>query len=144
MKNYSKIFKCIMVGLIVVSVAILVWGFVVDFKSNDGTPVDVLLRWAYVMLGLALAAIVLVGILMRAVNEPKSLVKLGLVLVGVAAVCFVVYLISPGNEALALTVEQPSRTTLKLVDTLLNLTYICGGLAILSIVCGEIWSAIRK
>ena len=131
-------------GLLVISVGILVWGFAVDFESNNGTPVDVLLRWAYIMCGLAIAAIVLVGIAIRAVNDPKSLVKLGIVLIGAAAVCFVVYLISPGNPALNLNMDQPSASTLKLVDTVLNLTYITGGLAILAIICGEIWSAIRK
>ena len=144
MKNFNKILKWIMVGLLVISVGILVWGFAVDFESNNGTPVDVLLRWAYIMCGLAIAAIVLVGIAIRAVNDPKSLVKLGIVLIGAAAVCFVVYLISPGNPALNLNMDQPSASTLKLVDTVLNLTYITGGLAILAIICGEIWSAIRK
>lgn len=146
MKNINKIIKWLMVALIVISVGILIWGFAVDFESNGGTPVDVLLRWAYIMCGLAIGAIVLLGIIMRAVNDPKSLIKLGIVLLGAAAICFVVYLISPGNAALGLSpgMDQPDATTLKLVDTVLNLTYIAGGLAILAIVCGEIWSAIRK
>ena len=146
MKNYSKIIKWIMVGLIVISVGILIWGFAVDFESNGGTPVDVLLRWAYIMCGIAIASIVVVGIAMGAINDPKSLIKLGIVLVGAAAVCILVYLISPGNPALNLSpdIEQPAKGTLKLVDTMLNLSYILGGLAILSIVCGEIWNAIRK
>ena len=135
-----------MVGLIVISVGILIWGFAVDFESNGGTPVDVLLRWAYIMCGIAIASIVVVGIAMGAINDPKSLIKLGIVLVGAAAVCILVYLISPGNPALNLSpdIEQPAKGTLKLVDTMLNLSYILGGLAILSIVCGEIWNAIRK
>ena len=62
MKNLNKIFKWILLGLILISVGILIWGFAVDFESNDGTPVDVLLRWAYIMVGVAIAAIVVVGI----------------------------------------------------------------------------------
>ncbi len=145
MKNLNKIFKWILLGLILISVGILIWGFAVDFESNDGTPVDVLLRWAYIMVGIAIAAIVVIGIAMRAVNDPKSLLKLGIVLVGVAAVCLIVYLVSPGKPAIGLNIaEVPTAGTLKLTDTVLNLTYLTGGLAILTIVVAEIWGAVRK
>ncbi len=145
MKNLNKIFKWILLGLILISVGILIWGFAVDFESNDGTPVDVLLRWAYIMVGIAIAAIVVVGIAMRAVNDPKSLLKLGIVLVGVAAVCLIVYLVSPGKPAIGLNIaEVPTAGTLKLTDTVLNLTYLTGGLAILTIIVAEIWGAVRK
>ncbi len=145
MKNLNKIFKWILLGLILISVGILIWGFAVDFESNDGTPVDVLLRWAYIMVGIAIAAIVVIGIAMRAVNDPKSLLKLGIVLVGVAAVCLIVYLVSPGKPAIGLNIaEVPTAGTLKLTDTVLNLTYLTGGLAILTIVVAEIWGAARK
>ena len=145
MKNLNKIFKWILLGLILISVGILIWGFAVDFESNDGTPVDVLLRWAYIMVGIAIAAIVVIGIAMRAVNDPKSLLKLGIVLVGVAAVCLIVYLVSTGKPAIGLNIaEVPTAGTLKLTDTVLNLTYLTGGLAILTIVVAEIWGAVRK
>ena len=145
MKNLNKIFKWILLGLILISVGILIWGFAVDFESNDGTPVDILLRWAYIMVGVAIAAIVVIGIAMRAVNDPKSLLKLGIVLVGVAAVCLIVYLVSPGKPAIGLNIaEVPTAGTLKLTDTVLNLTYLTGGLAILTIVVAEIWGAVRK
>lgn len=145
MKNLNKIFKWILLGLILISVGILIWGFAVDFESNDGTPVDILLRWAYIMVGVAIAAIVVVGIAMRAVNDPKSLLKLGIVLAGVAAVCLIVYLVSPGKPAIGLNIaEVPTAGTLKLTDTVLNLTYLTGGLAILTIVVAEIWGAVRK
>ena len=145
MKNLNKIFKWILLGLILISVGILIWGFAVDFESNDGTPVDVLLRWAYIMVGIAIAAIVVIGIAMRAVNDPKSLLKLGIVLVGVAAVCLIVYLVSPGKPAIGLNIaEVPTAGTLKLTDTVLNLTYLTGGLASLTIVVAEIWGAVRK
>ena len=145
MKNLNKIFKWILLGLILISVGILIWGFAVDFESNDGTPVDVLLRWAYIMVGIAIAAIVVIGIAMRAVNDPKSLLKLGIVLVGVAAVCLIVYLVSPGKPAIGLNIaEVPTAGTLKLTDTVLNLTYLTGGLAILTIIVAEIWGAVRK
>ena len=149
MKNFNKIFKWIMLAIIVVALGLLVWGFVKGFPAGPGAPdngtVDPLLNWGYVVIGIALFCVIVVGTIVSAINNPKSLVKLGIVLVAIAAVCFVVYLLSPGNEALNLTIEKlPSATTLKLTDTVLNLTYLSGALAILAIVFGEIWGAVRK
>lgn len=130
--------------LLIISVALLVWGSTVGFETNDGNAVDVLLYWTYVTLGLALAAALLVGLFIGIKNDPKSLVKLGIGAVAVAAVCAVAYVLAPGNPAVALTMEQPSAGTLKITDTILNLTYFAGGAAILSIIVGEIVMAIKN
>ena len=129
-----------MVILIVVSVVLLVLGFTGGWKEGN---VDTLLGWTYCMVGLALAAVVIVGLVVGAINDPKSLVKLGLGLVAVAAVCFVAYLIAPGAPAMGM-LEQPSAATLKLTDTILYLTYFAGIVAVLSIVVGEIRLAITN
>jgi hypothetical protein len=144
MKNYSKIFKWLMIALIVVSVVLLVLGFVKGFEANDGAAVENLLRWAYVMLGLAVVAAIVVSAIVGFINNPKSVIKILIGLLAIAAVCFVVYLISKGEPAVGLTVDQPSASTLKLTDTILNLTYLVGGLAIVSIIVGEVISAIRN
>ncbi|MCQ2130221.1 MAG: hypothetical protein MJY94_02380 [Bacteroidales bacterium] len=145
MKNYGKIFKIMMVVLLLVSVAILVWGWSVGFESNDGQAVDVLILWAYIMLGLALAGALVVSFLVGLSNDAKGMLKsLGLVVVAAAAVIGLAYALAPGNPAVALTTEQPSAMTLKLTDTILNLTYFLGGGAIVAIVLGEIVSAIKN
>ncbi len=142
MKNFNKIFKWAMVLLLVVSVVLLVLGFAGGWKEGN---VDVLLGWTYVMVGLAIAAVVIVGLVIGAINNPKSLVKLGLGLVAVAVVCFIAYLIAPGDPALNLTsMDQPSASMLKLTDTILYLTYFAGIVAVLSIVVGEIRLAITN
>ena len=142
MKNYNKIFKWTMVLLIVVSVVLLVSGFAAGWKEGN---VDTLLTWTYVMVGLALAAVVIVGLVVGTINDPKSLVKLGLGLVAIAIICFVAYLIAPGAPALNLTtMDQPSASMLKLTDTILYLTYFAGILAVFSIVVGEVRLAITN
>ena len=50
----NKFFKWFMLVLILISVGLLVWGFVVGFESNDGRAVEVLLYWTYAILGIAL------------------------------------------------------------------------------------------
>ena len=132
-----------MVLLIIVSVALLVWGFAAGWEKGNVATVDALLGWTYIMVGLAIAAVVIVGLVIGAINDPKSLIRLGIGLVCVAAVCFVTYLIAPGAPATGL-LEQPSAGTLKLTDTILYLTYFAGIVAVLSIVVGEIRLAITN
>lgn len=129
-----------MVLLIVVSVVLLVLGFAAGWKEGN---VDTLLTWTYIMVGLALAAVIVVGLIIGAMNDPKSLVKLGIGLVVVAAVCFAAYLIAPGAPAMGM-LQQPSEATLKLTDTILYLTYFAGIVAVMAIVVGEIRLAITN
>ena len=145
MKNINKIFKWTMVLLIVVSVVLLVWGFAAGWDKGNVATVNALLGWTYIMVGLAIAAVIIVGLIVGAINDPKSLVKLGIGLVAVAVVCFIAYLIAPGDPALNLTtMDQPSAPMLKLTDTILYLTYFAGIMAVLAIVVGEIRLAITN
>lgn len=139
----NKIFKWGMVVLIIISVAILIWGSAVGFEANDGLATDVLLNWAYIMVGIALASWVLIGLIVNTKNNPKSLIKIGIILVGAAVLCLVAYLLAPGHAAVGREgLDTPA--TLKLTDTLLNLTYICGAGAILAIIVGEIRMSIAN
>ncbi len=145
MKNYSKLFKIVMLALVVISVVLLVWGFLTGFEANDGRAVEVLLWWAYIILGIAVAAVVIFGLIISAKNDPKSLVRLGIGILAIAAICFVAYLFAPGKMPLQWTnAKVPSASELKLTDTILNLTYFTGALAIISIIVGEIVMAIRS
>lgn len=142
-KKRFNIFKWIMLAMIIVSVAILVLGFAIGFEANDGKFTDILLNWAYAVLVIAVLAWVLVGAIVALKNNPKSLVKIGIGLVAIAAVVFLVYIMSPGAPAMNMT-KQPEQSVLKLTDTILNLCYFTGGIAILSIIAGEIVMAIRN
>lgn len=131
--------------LIIISVVLLVWGFATDFGAGSGDkPVDVMFYWTYVMIGIAAVAVILVGLWIGLKNNPKSLVKLLVGLVVVAAICAVAYLIAPGKPAVGLTVDQPTASVLKLTDTILIITLLTGGLAILSIIAGEIIMSVRN
>ena len=137
MKNYSKIFKWMMLGLIVISAVLLVVGFIKGFETDGGAMTDALLYWAYVMVGLTLVATLVFGLWIGIKNDPKMLVKLGIGAVGVVAVCLVAYLLAAGKPAMGMLV-QPDAATLKLTDTVLNLTYIVGVAAIVAIIVGEV------
>ena len=137
----NKVIKWIAGALMVISVIILIWGFT---RGWTDAAVNVLLYWAYAMVALAVCLVVVLGLFIATKNNPKSLVKIGLILAGAAVVCFLAYLLAPGSPAVGYAGSQlPSESTLKLTDTILNLTYLFGGVAILSILAGEIISSIR-
>ena len=110
-----------MVLLILVSVGLLIWGFA---KGFEGNAVDVLLYWTYIMLGLAVFSWVIIGLIVGTKNNPKSLIKIGLVLVGVAVLCLIAWLLAKGEPAVGYTGAPVTGGTLKLTDTILNLTYM--------------------
>ena len=137
----NKIFKWCMVALIIVSVALLIWGFSQNF---GGSTVDTLLYWTYCMLGLALFCVIVIGLIVGAMNNPKSLVRIGIILVGVAALVLVAFVLAKGAPAVGYTGTPVSAGTLKLTDTVLNLTYIVGAAAIVAIIVGEVRMAIAS
>ena len=98
------------------------------------------------MIGLALFAILVIGLGIAIKNNPKVLLRYGLILVGAAALCFVCYLLAKGEMAhgLSPTAPIPSAGELKFTDTILNLTYFTGAAAIVAIIFGEIIMAIRN
>lgn len=137
MKNYAKTFKWMMLALIVISFVLLIIGFASGFEANDGAWTDVLLYWAYIMIVLTLLATIGVGLWIGIKNDPKMLVKVGIGAAAVVVVCLVAYLLAAGKPAMGL-LEQPDAATLKLTDTILNLTYFVGALAVIAIIVGEV------
>ena len=65
-------------------------------------------------------------------------------LVAGGAIIAVAYVLAPGTPAIGYLGNPVSDGTLKLVDTVLNLTYFLFGGALLTLVAGWIIGAIRK
>ena len=144
-QKYAKIFKLCLLALLVVSVIVLVWGSLKGFEANDGAATNVLLYWAYIVLGIALASVICVGLYIRATTDPKSLVKIGFAVLGAAVLFGIAYLLASGAPAIGYSgATLPTETELKMTDTILNLAYIVGGAAILSIIVSEVFMTIRK
>ena len=142
----NKIFKWGMVVLILISIAILVWGFSAGFATPDKVALpatNVLLTWAAIMIGIALFCWIVIGLIISVKNDPKSIVKMGIVLVGIAVVCLIAYLLAKGDPVPGAAVTATDGE-LKLTDTILNLTLIAGVGAIIAIIAGEIRMAIAN
>ena len=139
----NKLFKWCLVVLIVISAALIVWGFSAGFTTNDGQATDVLIYSAYVMVALGLLSWVVLGGIMSVKANPKSLIKGGIVLAGLAVIVLVAYFLAPAHPAFGRE-GQDAVSTLKLTDTMLNLTYFAGVAAIVAIIAGEIRLAINN
>ena len=144
-QKYAKIFKIVLWVLMILSVGVLVWGFLTGFEKNDGAATNVLLYWAYIVLGIALASVICVGLYVTATTNPKGLIKIGVAILAAAVLFGLCYLLASGAPAVGYSgAKLPSATELKMTDTILNLAYLVGGAAILSIICGEVLMAIRN
>jgi hypothetical protein len=142
--KYEKIIKWLLVALFIVGIVFSVYGFIVGFESNGNAPVDNILYCAYAFALIALLAVVLGVVVIGGINNPKSLLKMVLGLVAIAAIVAVAYTLAPGTPAVGYLGEPVSDGTLKLTDTVLNLTYFTFGLSIVALVIGWIVGAVRK
>ncbi len=142
--KYEKIIKWVLAVLFVVGIVFSFYGFIVGFESNGNAPVDNILYCAYAFAAVTILAVLFGVVVIGGMNNPKSLLKLLLGIVAIVAVVAVAYVLAPGTPAVGYLGDPVSDGTLKLVDTVLNLTYLLFGAAILSLVVGWIVGATRK
>ena len=142
--KYDKIIKWLLAILFVVGIVFSFYGFAVGFETNGNAPVDNMLYCAYAFAAIAILAVVLGVVVIGGINNPKSLLWLFLGLVVIAAIIAGAYILAPGTPAVGYLGEPVSEGTLKLTDTILNLTYLLFGASILSLVAGWIIGATRK
>ena len=142
--KYEKIIKWVLVALFIVGVVFSFYGFAVGFESNGNAPVDNILYCAYAFAAVAITAVLFGVLVIGGINNPKSLLKLILGIVAIAAIVAVAYVLAPGTPAVGYLGTPVSDGTLKLVDTVLNLTYLLFGGALLALVVGWIVGATRK
>ena len=142
--KYDKIIKWLLLALFIVGAVFSFYGFAVGFDSNADAPVDNMLYCTYAFAGIALLAVVFGVVVIGGINNPKSLLKMLLGLVVIGGIAAVAYVLAPGTPAVGYLGEPVSDGTLKLTDTVLNLTYFTFGASILALVVGWIVGAIRK
>ena len=140
---YAKIFKWVSWALLLISVGLAVWAFTQFNGAGEDGAVNTLLVWAYIMLGLALVAVLCIGLFVAATTDPKSLVRIGVGLAVAAVLGLGAYFLASGNPLVGPSTVTPTESELKLTDTVLNLTYFLAGAAVVAIIVGEVISALR-
>ena len=110
---------------------------------NEGSSVDLLLRYTYFLFFAAVVIWIGLAIFIAGRNNPKNLLKAAGVVVGIAVLVVLAYVLSAGAPALNVK-TQPTPQWLKLTDTMLLLTYVLGGAAIIAILVGAVRDAINN
>lgn len=110
---------------------------------NEGSSVDLLLRYTYFLFFAAVVIWIGLAIFIAGRNKPKNLLKAAGVVVGIAVLVVLAYVLSAGAPALNVK-TQPTPQWLKLTDTMLLLTYVLGGAAIIAIIVGAVRDAINN
>ena len=110
---------------------------------NGGSAIDLLLRYSYVLFIAAVVIWIGLSIFIAGRNNPKHLLKAAGVVVGVVAMVVLAYVLSSGAPALNVK-TQPTEQWLKLTDTMLLLTYVLGGAAIVAIIVGAVRDAFNN
>lgn len=96
---------------------------------------DIALMWAYILILITLIAAIVFP-LVAVISNPKALIRLLIVLAGFAVLVVVSYLLSSDTAMEIIGYDGTGNTdpgTLKMVDTVLFLTYMLFGLAVGSI-----------
>ena len=134
----NKIFKITgwVLGLLGIVFGILAF-------TNGGSSVDLLLRYTYFLFFAAVVVWIGLAIFIAGKNNPKNLLKAAGVVVGIAVLVALAYVLSSGAPALNVK-TQPTTQWLKLTDTMLLLTYVLGGAAIVAIIVGAVRDAINN
>lgn len=140
---YAKVIKGIEWALLIIGVVLAVFGYAYGFETADGVATDILIYCAYALVAVAILAVIGLGLYFSIKQNPKSLIKLGVGLVIVAAIVGIAYVLAPGTPAVGSSV-QTSAGMLKLTDTILNITYFACGAAVLAIIVGAVVNAVRK
>ena len=110
---------------------------------NEGSSVDLLLRYTYFLFFAAVVIWIGLAIFIAGRNNPKNLLKAAGVVIGIAVLVVLAYVLSAGAPALNVK-TQPTPQWLKLTDTMLLLTYVLGGAAIIAIIVGAVRDAINN
>ncbi len=106
---------------------------------------DIALMWAYILILITLIAAIVFP-LVAVISNPKALIRLLIVLAGFAVLVVVSYLLSSDTAMEIIGYDGTGNTdpgTLKMVDTVLFLTYMLFGLAVGSILYAIISKAFK-
>ncbi len=142
--KYDKIIKWILAALFVIGVVVTAYGYIAGFEANGAAPVNVLLYCTYAFAVITILAVVFGVLVIGGLNNPKSLIKMGVGIVVIAVIIGGAYLLAKGDPAVGYLGDPVSDATLKMTDTVLNLTYLFFGASILALVAGWIIGATRK
>ena len=149
--TFRKIAQYVLWALMAASLVFIAWFFMGGYvEGTEGTNyaeptiTEAILKWTYILLGITLAVTIIFPIIFMFTN-PKSLKRLGIVLVISAVLIFISYRLADDTVMDLIGYSGPDNVpgTLKVVGTSLIFTYILGVAAIVSILYSSIANIFR-
>ena len=137
----NKVTKIICFVLLVLSVILTIAAFACKFKDPF---VDVMLYWAYALV--IVGAVAAIGFSLFSSlknNAKKTLVTRAIGLVALAVIVGGAYLLASGDPV-HIVGAQPTDATLKLTDTILNITYFTLAVSVVSIIIAAVVNSVRS
>lgn len=146
MKIISKVATSIMVVLMVISVALILLGYVEGSTdaTAEGSWNEIAIMFTYVVFGISIFGII-VAELLAAMSDIKAVIKGLVVLVGAVAlvgICWAMADTTPLNMV-GYEGTQNTETWLAISDTGIFLAYIFFAVAVLAIIVTEIYNSIK-
>ena len=105
---------------------------------------DLILYGTYAFAALTLLAVLIGVVIAGAISDWKFLVKLGIAVAIVGSVVTAAWLLAPGTPPVGYLGDPVEPSTLKLTDTILNLTYMLLGATAVALIVGRMISLFRK
>ncbi|HIZ86385.1 MAG TPA: hypothetical protein IAC04_07835 [Candidatus Coprenecus stercoravium] len=151
----SKFAKILEICLLVISLIGLIAFFIFNGKTGLYTVaneaealattglLDVVLFWAYALVIAAIVLVVVLSLVNMAGNK-RSLKRTGFTVLIAVVLIGLSYLFASGDPIAVNVAVQPTHATLKMTDTLLNLSYALVVLAILALVWGSVRNLIHN
>lgn len=134
----AKYLEYILLGL---SAILVVLFFVMPHSTTSDSMVDTYLFWTYALL-FATIIILLAFLLVKTFSSKKGIKTFLFLLIAIVALLAVSFLLAKGGDVQTSVAYTPQ--TSKLVDTILNLTYILIGGVIVALVGSGIRNAIKN
>ena len=150
-----KFTKILEICLLVISLIGLIAFFIYNGKSGMYTVgnlsealattglLDMILFWSYALVVAALVLVIVLSLINMAGNK-KSLKRTGITVLIAVVLIGLSYLFASGDPIAVNMAVQPSASTLKMTDTLLNLSYALVVIAILALIWGSVRNLIHN
>ena len=154
--NYEKITKWSLIAMLLVGVFLSVYGFIVGWPTEEQKwdeslhfPVDLILWGGYIFAAITALSVVFGVVVIGGMNNPKSLLKLGIVIVAAVVLVLIAYLLASGDCPQGYTppvdvTPEDMKSTYVLTDTILNLAYYLAGGSVLALLASWVIGLTRK
>jgi len=126
--------------LMAVSIVVILFGWIL--AKDEAAGIDLLLRWLYVVMGIAVVCVIVFSVY-ALLQNPKSAVQSLIGLGAIVVILGITWALSSGETVVTPTKTYTDVSMLKLADTSLYAMYVLLAGAVLAVLFGELRSFLK-